>query len=409
MSRVARGSGRGPAIPSKGPRLVVVALALFSVAAAPSARQVYAPVWMTDVLRREPCLFTVAQPAARAESCIPWTRRETASPAFHAPTGIVILGGHDEQLHGVSGIDGGLLYREPLQGDLVTQPVLEGDSAYFGTTEAHLYRSDVTTGELRWETPVDAEVIEPVVVYDDTVYAITGLETVYAVDRTSGEVRWAQKHPLPGGITLRGQARPLLAEVRVNGEPQLRLYVGHATGRLTVLDAQSGRPIDEITLATGETFIDVDADPLLHEGRLIAASHGSGVFALDPVKLEPLWRFEEKGIVRLGSGGSRRIIAAGAGKVIGLDAETGKERWRFTFPRGAPTRPVTKGGRVHVGSDRGALYVLDLFSGEPLQYFGSGLGFATTPELYADMLFVVSTPGRLFALSNAFAGKVQRR
>ena len=69
---------------------------------------------------------------------------------------------------------------------------------------------------------------------------------------------------------------------------------------------------------------------------------------------------------------------------------------------------MAKGGRVHVASDRGPLYVLDLSSGQPLQYFGSGLGFAADLELEGDMLFAVSTAGRLYALSNAFAGRFQQ-
>lgn len=391
------------------PVLATALVAVVVAGATPSARQVYAPLWMTDLLERGPCLFSIATPPAEEENCVPWTRRETAGPAFHSASGIVVVGGTDGFLHGVAARDGRVLYKQPLPGDLVAKPALSGDSAYFGTTEARAIRADVTSGRIRWDVPVDAEVTETPVVHQDTVYLVTGVETVYALDRATGELKWAQKHPMPAGITLRGQARPLLAEVPVEGGgTQLRLYVGHATGKLTVLDAETGRPLDELTLAVGETFLDVDADPLLHEGKLVAASAASGVFAIDPVSQKPLWKLEEEGIVRLASGGRYRIVAAGAGKVIGLDAATGKERWRFTFERGAPTQPIVKGGRVHIGSDRGAIYVLDLFSGEPLQYFGSGLGFAAPPELWGDMLFAVSTPGTLFALSNAFEGKVQK-
>lgn len=387
--------------------LATATVVIASLGATSAARQVYAPLWMKDLLRRGPCLFSIATPPAEEEGCIPWTRRETAGPAFHAPSGILVVGGSDGLLHGLSARDGRTLYRQPIPGDLVSKPALVGDSAYFGTTEARVARADVTSGRVRWEASVDAEVTVTPVVHEDTVYVVTGLETTYALDRATGEVRWVQRHPLPGGITLRGQARPLLAEVPVSGGTQLRLYVGHATGKLTALDAATGRPVDELTLATGETFLDVDADPLIHDGRLIAASHASGVFAIDPSTSEPVWKHEEEGLVRLAAGGPYRIVAAGAGKVVGLDAATGKERWRFTFPRGAPTKPVVKGGRVHIGSDRGALYILDLFSGEPLQYFGSGLGFAADLDLWGDMLFAVSTPGTLFALSNAFEGKVQ--
>ena len=103
------------------------------------------------------------------------------------------------------------------------------------------------------------------------------------------------------------------------------------------------------------------------------------------------------------------LVAAGAGKAIGLDAETGQIRWRFTWAKGAPTRIVVQGGRVHFGSDRGAVYVLDLFSGRPLQYAGSGTGTAADLSLWHDMMFVTSTAGSVTALSNAWAGGVYAR
>jgi outer membrane protein assembly factor BamB len=102
------------------------------------------------------------------------------------------------------------------------------------------------------------------------------------------------------------------------------------------------------------------------------------------------------------------VVAAGPGKILGLDATDGKVLWRFTFSKGAPTRIAVKGGRVHVASDRGSLFVLDLSSGRPLQYFGSGLGFAADLELWNDMLFATTTAGVVMALSNAFPGIVQK-
>jgi outer membrane protein assembly factor BamB len=189
-----------------------------------------------------------------------------------------------------------------------------------------------------------------------------------------------------------------------------RLYVGHADGRLSVLDRETGGRLEELDLSRGDTFGDIDADPLVHRidglTRVIVASHTRGIAALDPRTHGETWRNAEPGIVRLANGGTPMLVAAGAGKVLGLDARTGQTRWRFTFRKGAPTRLAVQGGRVHVGSDRGALYVLDLFSGRPLQYAGSGLGLAADVDLGGDMLFYTSTSGAVTALSNAWRGPV---
>lgn len=385
-----------------------LSLPVAALAVAPHVRQIYAPVWFDDVIELGPCLFTLALPASVAERCIPWTRRESAGPSFHLATGILVVGGSDGKLHGLSGVDGRTLYEVDLPGRLVTRPTLADDAAFFGTADAHVLRTDVTSGRIRWDATVDAEVLEPATVFEDLVIVITGLDSVYAFDRQTGEARWVHKHPLPTGITLRGQAKPLAVRVATPEGMQARVYAGHASGRVTVLEAATGVVIDEWVIGTGEAFVDVDADPVLHGDTLVVASHSSGVFGLDPITGATRWKLEEPGIVRLASGGPDLVVAAAAGKVIGIHTKTGTVRWRFTFERGAPTRPNVKGGRVHVASDRGPLYILDLASGEPLQYFGSGLGFAADLELDADMLFAMSTAGRLYALSNAFAGRFQQ-
>jgi outer membrane protein assembly factor BamB len=185
--------------------------------------------------------------------------------------------------------------------------------------------------------------------------------------------------------------------------------VGHASGVLSSLDPHTGDVVEEVDLGGDAPFEDLDADPLVKGGRLIVASAQAGIFALEPFGLARLWHLPEPGIVRIAGGGDDIVVAAGAGKVLAIAANDGRVLWRFSFARGSPTRPVVRGGRVHVASDRGALYVLDLFSGKPLQYYGSGLGIAADLEIVGDMLFVVTAAGELHGLSSAFAGPIQRR
>jgi outer membrane protein assembly factor BamB len=383
------------------------------VAATPEARQVFGQVWSTPVVRSGPCLLSVVLPPSEQEHCAGWTRRETAGPAFHARLGVVVVGGSDHMLRALDGHDGHVLWARKMNGAVVARPTIVDDAAFVATDDGRVVKVDVASGRVRWETPVDAEVTEPIVVDRGMAFVVTGSESTFALSTATGEALWVHKHALPRGITLRGRALPLVADVNVGEAVSRRLYVGHADGRLSVLDRETGAKLDEVDLSRGDTFGDLDADPLLHavDGapRVIVASQTRGVSALDPRTNGEVWRNDEPGIVRLANGGAPMVVAAGAGKVLGLDARTGKARWRFTFARGAPTRIVVQGGRVHVGSDRGALYVLDLFSGRPLQYAGSGLGVAADPDVEGDMLFYTSSNGSVTALSSAWRGLVHAR
>ena len=382
-------------------------------APSPDARQIYGALWTEAVVKSGPCALSVILPPSEAEGCSSWTRREAAGPAFHAGLGIVVMGGSDRLLHGLDARSGAALWQSRTPGSVVAQPVIVDDGAYVGTDDAHVLRVDVTSGRQRWDTPVDAEVTEPVGVYGDVVYVVTGADSTYAINRLSGEPLWVHKHALPRGITLRGQGKPLVVDAGADGL-QKRLYVGHADGHLAALDRDTGAQVDDLNLSKDDAFGDLDADPILHTGRrggprVIVASHSRGIYAVDPRTNVSSWHTAEPGIVRLAAGGQPMLVAAGAGKAIGLDAETGQIRWRFTWAKGAPTRIVVQGGRVHFGSDRGAVYVLDLFSGRPLQYAGSGTGTAADLSLWHDMMFVTSTAGSVTALSNAWAGGVYAR
>jgi len=389
-----------------GATLVVVG----APALALTAGQIYGPLFHAQIIGYGPCLFSLfSLPATREEHCLPWTRRESSGPAFHVPSGLVLVGGSDARLHALSAKDGSAVYSVPLTGAAVARPTLAGPHVFFGTDDGHVMRADITSGRQGWDVTVDAEVIEPVVVDGDDVLVMTGLDTLYAFDRRDGTSRWVHKQSLPRGITLRGQAKPLVVSLKSGDVTVERVFVGHASGALVSLDRETGQVLASVELGRAEAFNDIDADPVFQAGHVIAASHSGGIFALDPLALTQAWHLDEKGIVRLAAAGKHMAVAASAGTVLGIDAVRGAVRWRFTFERGAPTRIVVKGGRVHVGSDRGSLYILDLFTGEPLQYYGSGLGIAADPELVGDMLFVVSTAGELHALSNAFAGVTQKR
>jgi eukaryotic-like serine/threonine-protein kinase len=375
-------------------------------AESPQARRVFAPLWKADAVVAGPCFLSAFMPANDAERCMSWTRRETAGPAFHEATGLVLVGGSDRQLKAFRATNGTLAWSAKTPGAVVAKVALSDDGAYFGTDDGHVLRTDVTSGRVRWDVSVDAEVTEPVVVDGDVVFVVTGADTVYALSRVTGEARWVHKHPLPRGITIRGQARPFVGIVETSEGPRARVYVPHASGRLTILDRTTGQPVDETNLSGEDTFGDLDADPFFQNGRIVVASQTRGVFAIDAKNGAEAWRRDEAGIVRLARGGNWMVVAAGAGKVLGLDARTGQVRWRFTFDKGSPSRIVVKGGRVHVGSDRGSMYVLDLFSGRPLQYIGDGLGMAADPELWGDMLFVVTASGELLAYSSSFPGAI---
>ncbi len=113
-----------------------------------SARQIYGLMWMKQVGEWGPCLLTVALPAKEKEHCLSWTRRESAGPAFHPQSGMILMGSSDGNLYGIAVQDGRKVYTVGLPGALVSKPVLSGPRAFFGTNDGHVLRTDVAVGQI---------------------------------------------------------------------------------------------------------------------------------------------------------------------------------------------------------------------------------------------------------------------
>ena len=290
------------------------------------------------------------------------------------------------------------------RGAIGSVPVVGDAHLYFGADDGQLYALEPSTGKQIWTHDGDAEITGAVRVSGDLLYFSTALDTVYCVAASSGEYRWHVRHPQPIGISLFGNATPTLATAFApTGEATDVVAMGYADGSLAVMDAGDGRVIWKAELGKGEAFYDVDADPVVVGNLLVAASHTGGVTAFDLATGTIRWHNDVPGLTRLGTDG-RVLVGAGAGMAIGLGLKSGQELWSYQFERGTASRLVFDGDRVLFNSDIGPTYILDLFSGERLQAFGSPLGMAGQPAVIDDLLLVYSNGGTLYALSSAFAG-----
>ena len=88
---------------------------------------------------------------------------------------------------------------------------------------------------------------EPPVVSDKVVFVVTGLDSLYALSLETGLAVWHHKQALPAGMTLRGQSKPALHRPTAGSEVD-RVVLGHADGRLSILEASTGKVLKEVEL-----------------------------------------------------------------------------------------------------------------------------------------------------------------
>jgi hypothetical protein len=103
------------------------------------------------------------------------------------------------------------------------------------------------------------------------------------------------------------------------------------------------------------------------EGAVVAASE-SRVMAFGPESAGALWMRDHDG-ARLGPtlqvAEGTLVCPLDRHDLVGFDALTGRERWRFANPRGSRTFSSSLGGLILTGTDAGVIWAIDAKDGAP--------------------------------------------
>jgi outer membrane protein assembly factor BamB len=229
-------------------------------------------------------------------------------------------------------------------------PMTGGDAAHTGTADGPVppYRE-------AWRTSVPGGLATGPVVADGVVIGL-GRDRIVALDARSGESLWEAE---------RSTGR--------TGSPAVSGgLVIHASG------AESHSAVIGRSLEDGREHWRVFSGSSVRAGlvaegkRVYAATVEGEVLALDVVDGEEAWRLDLDGAVEAAPAVSEGLLvvvleqrSAGTSAVVGVDAETGEEEWRFTsLPSGAgATPPSVADGAAYVGAADARVHALDLDTG----------------------------------------------
>ena len=278
-------------------------------------------------------------------------------------------------------------------------PVLDGDSLYVLNKSGGLYAVDIETGKPRWNSKLSADVTGPALA-DGAVY-VTELDgNVSALDTTDGGLRWRQRDssgiqssPLVvGGRVIYGtdsgevvarsdssgkQLWRAQLDAPVKASPSLHggvVYVGDYRGTMYALDESSGEVRWKLDTGSGGFY----SSPAIAFGRVYEArDDGTVVAARLDGKLD--WSLDTKApiygspsITDVDGLGETLYIGNYAGKLLALDATSGKQHWSYDVGGQIPGSPVIVGDAVFTSSfDTKKTTGLDLETGKKVFTWGS--------------------------------------
>ena len=334
---------------------------------------------------------------------------------------------------------------------LAASPVIGGGMLFAVDTSGQVHAFDAQTGARRWthRMELDGKLQNSAfgggASYDNgRVYATNGVGEVVALEAETGNQVWKVKPagPLRGSPTVAfntvfvmTQDNQIHAMSAANGEPEWNetgsiaqagvfgvaapaagqgtVIAGYSSGELVAYRYENGRTLwsdalarTSISTAVG-SLTDIDADPIIDQGRVYALGQGGRMAAYELVTGQRLWELNVAGISTPAIAGEWIFALTDDSRVLAIARSTGKIRWitqlaryRDEEDRKGPifwTGPVLAGGNLWVASTEGDLYQISTGEGSASLYTDVGAPVSLAPVVANNTLYVLDDSGKIHA------------
>jgi outer membrane protein assembly factor BamB len=334
---------------------------------------------------------------------------------------------------------------------LASEPVVAGGRVYTIDTLGAVRAFDGRTGALLWasQTPNDrgneASLYGGGIAYDNgRIYATNGLGYVAALDIRTGGIVWQVRPggPLRGAPSIAADAIYVMSEdnqiyslKEADGSPnwsqaasleiagvfgsaapavgQGTVVAGFSSGELNAYRYENGRMVwqDALQRTSIRTSVsslsDIDADPVIDHGQVIAIGQGGRMVALEITTGQRQWELNIAGIATPWVAGDWIFVATADAKLLCISRANGHIRWinqmpQFEHPKGKKGEidykgPILAGGRLIVVGSNGVMINIDPVTGSFQSQTNAGAGISQGPVVANSTLYIYDDSGRLSA------------
>ena len=343
------------------------------------------------------------------------------------------------------GIDGG-----GKRARLAASPVVANGTVYVIDTRAIIHAYDASNGGERWKTELGSKENESAlfgggVAFDNgRLYATNGLGDAAALDAASGKLLWKKRPggPLRGAPTVaNGNAFVVSQDNQIfalnvdtgdtawtqaatvetagvfgSASPavgQGTVVAGFSSGELNAYRYENGRTVwqDALSRTSMSTSVsslsDIDADPVIDQGRVYAVGQGGRMVAMEMVTGQRQWELNVAGISTPWVAGDWIFVVTDEAKLLCISKLNGKirwiaqlERWRDDKPKKGPVNwvgPILAGGRLILANSEGQLVNVAADTGTVGTVVKAGGPIFLPPVVANNTLFVLDNNGKLTA------------
>lgn len=263
---------------------------------------------------------------------------------------------------------------------------------------------DAATGAQVWMVKPGGPLRGAPTVANGTVYALSQDSQIFALNATNGETQWS------------GAGSPELAGVFGSAAPafaQSTIVAGYSSGELTAYRYENGEVVWQDALArtgvstTVGTLSDIDADPVIDNGRVFAIGQGGRMVAVELITGQRAWEVNVAGISTPWVAGDWVFVVTDRAQLLAVARSSGRIRWLSQLPHYRNERkhsgpifwrgPVLAGNRLILASSEGQIIFASPVDGSIQTRIDHHATISLPPVVAGGMMYILDDEGKLTA------------
>ncbi|GAA4644207.1 outer membrane protein assembly factor BamB [Pontixanthobacter gangjinensis] len=263
---------------------------------------------------------------------------------------------------------------------------------------------DAATGTEIWKVrPAGPLRGSPTVAFN-AAFVMTQDNQIFALNVADGSIQW-QESGSASQAGVFGVAAPAAGQGSV--------IAGYSSGELAAYRYENGRVLwaDALARTSISTEVgalnDIDADPIIEQGRVYALGQGGRMAAYELVTGQRIWEIRVAGISTPAIAGEWIFALTDDARLLAIARATGKIRWitqlaqfRDAKDKKGPifwTGPVLAGNNLWVASSEGEIYKLSTSEGSASLYRDLKTPVSLAPIVANQTMYILDDGGTIHA------------
>jgi outer membrane protein assembly factor BamB len=237
-----------------------------------------------------------------------------------------------------------------------------------------------------------------------SIYAMSQDNQIFALNAADGTTQWSEAAAVQTAGVF-GVAAPAVAQATV--------VSGFSSGDLIAYRYENGRTLwgDALSRTSVNTSVstlsDIDADPVIDQGRVFAIGQGGRMVSLELVTGQRIWELNIAGISTPWVAGEWVFVVTDEARLLCVARATGKVRWSSQLQRyrknkskNGPvswTGPVLAGERLILANSEGGLSFVSPADGKVVSSAKVGAPVFLPPVVANSTLYILDNSGRISA------------